>query len=304
MTACDAQPSASGDATPRLRGAALARVQGSEAEQRRLFDAEERLTADCMTDRGFTYRPNPWHGPSATPADDPRHGDDVRTRRRAGYGSASATGADGGDTGGDPNGVYVRSLARDRQRAYMSTLYGTAQHKVSAAVPGGGVTFMYGDGCNGGAQRRLYGDLRRWMVARLVVANLDSEINRRLLADRRVTRADAAWSRCMNDAGHSFPHPAKARAVALGGEKADERRRPARPAGKAAGPSRREIAIAVADAQCDRSVGRAKLIRSLDGHYRDQLARERAESINTYRELRGRALASLAASPERERHAA
>ncbi|GAA4685416.1 hypothetical protein [Streptomyces youssoufiensis] len=300
LAACSAQPTDVDDASPRLKGADLSRIQGSEAEQRRLFETEERLTADCMTDRGFRYRPNPWRGPSTAPADDPRDGDDVESRRRAGYGGASAVADEGESRGEDPNGVYVRSLARDRQKAYMGALYGTAHHKISAPVPGGGVTFMYGDGCNGKAQQRLYGDLRRWMVARLVVANLEPDINRRVLADRRVARADAAWSRCMNTAGHTFPNPAKARASALRGGEGDGQQPHAQRAGETARPSRREIAIAVADARCDKAVGRAKLIRSLDGHYRDQLAQERAETLNTYRELRGRALAALKASPGRE----
>ncbi len=160
---------------------------------------------------------------------------------------------------------------------------------------------MYGDGCNGEAQQRLYGDLRRWMVARLVVANLEPDINRGVLADRRVARADVAWSRCMRAAGHPFPNPAKARASALEGRQDDGREPPAQPAGESAGASRREVAIAVADARCDKVVGRAKLIRSLDAYYRDQLAQERAETLHTYRELRGRALAALTASLDRGR---
>ncbi len=126
LTACSAQPTDAGGAAPRLKGVYLARLQGSEAEQRRLFEAEERLTAGCMTERGFRYRSNPWRGPSAAPADDPRAGDDVESRRRAGYGGASAVAGEGRGGEEDPNGVYVRSLARDAQRAYMSAPYGTA----------------------------------------------------------------------------------------------------------------------------------------------------------------------------------
>ncbi|MEI5098240.1 hypothetical protein RB200_05760 [Streptomyces sp. PmtG] len=152
------------------------------------------------------------------------------------------------------------------------------------------MTFMYADGCNARAQERLYGDLKTWMVANLVAANLATDIDRYLLADPKVTSANDAWKRCMSGAGHSYPNPARARSAALDGYvrgrgSADEtRQRELR---------QREIKIAVADATCDKKTGRARLIRGLDPRYRERAARENAREIATYRERRDEALASL-----------
>ncbi|MFD9884552.1 hypothetical protein ACFWZT_24150 [Streptomyces alboflavus] len=272
-----------------LDRAALARVKGTEAQQKRLHAAQEQLIVRCMADRGFAYRPNPWFVPRAPSEDDPRKGDQVQRRRQVGYEAAAHLRKV--RLPADPNAAYVRSLAAAKRTSYTAALFGTLGHKVLAKLPDGSETYMYADGCNARALRDLYGDLRVWMRAQMVATNLDAEIDRRLLNDKRVTALDAPWSRCMAAAGHRYRDTSAARSAVFEGHDKALRQKSAR--GEAAA-QRRETAVAVADATCDASVGRARLVRSLDRHYREQVADDRAREIATYRSLRAKALSAVA----------
>lgn len=271
-----------------LDRAALARVKGTEAQQKRLHAAQERLIVRCMAGRGFSYRPNPWFVPRTPGEDDPRRGDQVERRRQVGYQAAAHLRKV--PLPADPNAAYVRSLSPAKQTSYTAALFGTIGQKVRAELPDGSETFMYKDGCNARSLNTLYGDLAVWMRAQMVATNLDGEIDRRLLDDKRVTALDAPWSRCMAAAGYRYRNTSAARSAVFDGYAKALREKTAR---DEAAAKRRETAVAVADATCDASVGRARLVRSLDRHYRKQVAADLAREITTYQSLRAKALLAL-----------
>ncbi|MFK4071788.1 hypothetical protein [Streptomyces sp. NPDC029674] len=297
VTSCSAQQDAAPPRSARharpavLDKAALARIEGTEAQRKRLHDAQERLIVRCMADRGFRYRSQPWFVPRTPGEDDPRRGDQVERRRQVGYQAAAHLRKP--RLPADPNAAYLRSLTAAKRTAYTAALYGTLGHKVLAELPDGSETFMYTDGCNARALQRLYGDLKVWMRAQMVATNLDGEIDGRLLEDKRVTALDAPWSRCMAAAGYRYRNTSEARSAVFDGYDKALRKKSAR--GEAAA-KRRERVVAVADATCDASVGRAELVRSLDRHYREQVADDRAREIAAYRSLRAKALRTYGTS--------
>lgn len=270
-----------------LKGSQLAQVRGSLSEQKRLFQAEQQLRSSCMSGRGEVYRPARWHAPAAPALHrDPRHADDVELRRRQGYGPADAVASP--PPGRDPNTTHLRSLSESGQERYGHALFGTPEHRISVRLPDGSVAYMNEDGCVAHAEKRLYGDLRTWLKAQMVAVNAETDVLRLITDSERLRRTDAPWRRCMQEFGYTYRTPDKAQAAAAAlREEADK--------GNDGAPSRasEDIAIAVADARCDRRVGRAALARSLDRHYRDQVARSRSDELTTYRTLRSEALASL-----------
>ncbi|CAL9549049.1 hypothetical protein [Streptomyces sp. enrichment culture] len=288
VTSCTAPEGGPPPAARRaVTGSQLAQVQGDAAEQKLLFDAEERMIATCMRERGRPYRPLAWHSRSPLPEEDPRNGDDVALRRRAGYGAAAAAAP---PPPADPNGDHMRSLPREQRARYGQALLGTAAHRIDVELPDG-VAFLNADGCIARAERRLYGDLATWLKAQMVVVNLEGEVSRRIFADKRVGRTVGPWRACMKAAGHAYSDPEAARAEFVEAYRASAERGAGRDG--TAQLRRREVRVAVADALCDRRVGRSRVIRLLDRKHRGELARERGQDIGTYRVLRERALARV-----------
>ncbi|CAM5345807.1 hypothetical protein GCM10010329_00110 [Streptomyces spiroverticillatus] len=286
VTACAAPadtPPTRSAARP-VTGADLAQARGGDAERRTLFDAEQRLTAACMRERGWSYQPLTWHADVPQPEADPRRADDVELRRRAGYGAAVPE-----RPSADPNGVRLRAMGKAQRERYGQALFGTPGHRIEVKLPDG-TAFMNTDGCIAQTENRLYGDLKVWLGAQMSVMNLEGEISRRNFADPQVERTVRPWRACMKEAGHTYPDPeaAKAAFVSAYGELAT---RAGRNPGGAQELRRREIRVAVADATCDRRVGRARTLRARDAAHRDEVARERAEALRTYRTLREQAAA-------------
>ncbi|MFF0067056.1 hypothetical protein ACFYRC_37280 [Streptomyces sp. NPDC005279] len=88
--------------------------------------------------------------------------------------------------------------AVDQQRV-ATALFGGGRAELSIALPTGYVVRAHTDGCLAAAQRRLYGDQRRWFRASVIVNNLKPEAahTHRSLAEVRVRhRAEIAdWQR-------------------------------------------------------------------------------------------------------------
>ncbi|MFD6278187.1 hypothetical protein ACFWFI_21875 [Streptomyces sp. NPDC060209] len=83
------------------------------------------------------------------------------------------------------------SPSPDRASRISDALFGTGRAELSLTLPGGHVISQHTDGCLAAAQRRLYGDQRRWFRVSTSMANLRSAAP---LADRteyRLLREDA-----------------------------------------------------------------------------------------------------------------
>ncbi|MFF0740179.1 hypothetical protein ACFYVL_07230 [Streptomyces sp. NPDC004111] len=80
-----------------------------------------------------------------------------------------------------------------QERRISDALFGTGRAELSLTLPSGQVIRQHSDGCLAAAQRRLYGDQRRWFLVSTRVnnlrssphANADSTADGRLRADHR-----------------------------------------------------------------------------------------------------------------------
>lgn len=188
----------------------------TSAEELRISDAEQRLITQCMNRQGFSY----WEWDPLTLEEGRPVGyvqDDVAWARKHGYGSridAKATWA----RMHNPNGVYRRTLSKDRGRAYDEALDGGPDSPVLIAkVPGGGTMRRRVGGCASQAQERLYGDLRTWFRVDKIADNLRPLYVPQLLSDQRFRQALGLWSACVRRAGHRYADPGEARDTARKG---------------------------------------------------------------------------------------
>ncbi|MFD7607693.1 hypothetical protein ACFWAN_46170 [Streptomyces mirabilis] len=266
----------------------LERLRGTPTERKRLFEAQEHAIAVCMARRGWPYQPVAWHPAKgdATAARELALGDDIPLHRRFGYGITTVRTS----KPTDPNAVYTASLSRQRQERYSGALFGTPAHRLDARLPTGEVTFVYTDGCTALADERLFGNLKKWLVADTTVVNLPAEVDNRVRAARELAATEKPWSDCMASHGLRFNSPDDARnrivRVASGQQTMSrtdvERLR------------QREISQATVDATCDRAVGRSRVARLLIGREVRRTIGDRAPEISAYRALVRQALTTIA----------
>jgi hypothetical protein len=157
-----------------------------------LHTAEERLIADCMRGKGFTYRPQPL--PTG------RNRLDVNPyllltdeeARQDGFGEtgsvlrARRTAADG-------------NARQESDARWKAALLGTEKHRVYVRLPGKLEYFYNTDSCVSAADTGLYGpDYQRLYNTFQVLAG---RVVDRVTGDARYRAALRRWQSCMHDAG-------------------------------------------------------------------------------------------------------
>ncbi|HET6550800.1 MAG TPA: hypothetical protein VFG79_20220, partial [Solirubrobacter sp.] len=179
------------------------------------------------------------------------------------------------ERGADPQTRFFEALPARRRAAALAALNGARPVGLRAVMPGGGVLQRSDHGCTSAAERRLYGNLRRWYRISRSTDELREVWTARVLTDSRYRAGVRRWAACMRRRGRPYRTPAAARARALA---------PGAPPGLA-------TRIAVAEARCAHRSRLAATARRLDAAYR---RRVRA----SYRtQLRARARMERAALP-------
>ncbi|MER5928892.1 hypothetical protein [Streptomyces sp. NPDC002054] len=250
------------------------------AELRTLERAEQVLIGRCLRAQQFAYvEPEPEAGAETDARRFPYVVDDIAWARSHGYGLEQDRRI-AARKEADPNARYFRSLSPERRKAALAALNGPRPVGLSVGMPGGGVASASDSGCTAGAQRSLYGDLRSWFAARLVVANLAPLYVPKVREDRRFRQAEAAWARCMAGQGHRLAGPHESRQALSGLVRGLPPAR-ARVA---------EIRLAVAEAECARDSGLAKTAAALDAQYGAEVRLRYGEQITTRLRLQRSAL--------------
>ncbi|MEV5952344.1 hypothetical protein AB0M11_00960 [Streptomyces sp. NPDC051987] len=252
------------------------------AEDLRVSDAEQRLVARCMARHGFRY----WTDPPLSLTESRPLGyvqDDVRWARAHGYGSRITAKEDRARLH-NPNSAYRKGLTAARRAAYDTALDGGRQAELLRTdIPGGGRVSKQTGGCDGEAERRLYGDPATWFRLDTTASNLRPLYVGKLLHDPRFTAAVHAWSACMRRAGHPYHDPDAARQAT--------REHPAlRTRAEEARDFAAEVRIAVADATCAREVSLRSVGQDREAHYLAQLDGEYGARLDAYRQVRLKAL--------------
>ncbi|MGV4888604.1 hypothetical protein ACSR0Z_18745 [Streptomyces viridosporus] len=249
------------------------------AEEVLVEKAEQLLVEECMEKAGFRF----WV--TEVESVESRKGsvfvlDDVDWAKEHGYGGRFRRDAEEARRNG-PNGTYANSLTQEERARYRAVLDGTpSSGMLSVALPGGGTVRTPRDSCHARAKGRLYGDFKTWFRVEKIATNLTPLYVPALTADKRFTKALAAWSRCMDGRGRNYSDPFEIRAEldlltdGLSGAAAHAV----------------EVGLAVDEAECAEESSLADTARALEDEYRAQKTRRYGEEIAAFQRMRLTAL--------------
>ncbi|MEV0269728.1 hypothetical protein AB0H43_13190 [Hamadaea sp. NPDC050747] len=236
-----------------------------------LYAAEDVLLGQCLRRHGYAYQPQkpdaamrPWNLPYVV--------DDLSWARSRGLGltdrarTAAARRA-------NPNQRYLESLPNDRRQAYTTWMYGAAPVGMSAPNPAGHTVTQNPGSCQSKAQDELYGDVRRWFRARVIVENLPALYLRKVYDDPRYIAAQSAWSTCMGGHGYQVSRPSELRETVT------------EPAPEQTTPSADEIAAAVAEATCAQETGFGAQARAVQNELSTAAATRFQADVDSYHRL-------------------
>jgi hypothetical protein len=253
--------------------------QLTDAEQSRISDAQQRLIGACMRRQGFEF----WEAERLSLQESRTLGyvlDDVAWARKYGYGSRLRA-KDAAARAANPNLAYRKSLSEQRRHAYDDALDGGLDVPViSVKIPGGGTVSKQMGGCAAESEKKLYGDPQEWFRAEKTSGHLRSLYVPKVLADKRFSAAQDAWSHCMKKAGYDYRDPGASRQAAIA--RSD----------RAAEPKvfEAERKLAVADATCVRATDLRSIGEERERHYVAQLRDRYGDALDTYFRLQHQAL--------------
>lgn len=200
----------------------------SADEQRQVIhDATQAEIERCMSAAGFTYVPI-----VRVPDVDflgKRYGVDPSTAAEIGFGSLDP---DNDDAVLDPN-TYNNA----DNPAYLTALFGDEETLVASDDTTLPILFAINNGCVGDAQREVYGDVETMIEFNeldYLVQTIDGDSYREALGSDDVVGALDEWTTCLADRGFAY----ESRNALLMEDWPEPR------------PNEREIAVAVADAEC------------------------------------------------------
>jgi hypothetical protein len=284
LAGCTAATDAAHRASPAARTeATTAGEKLTYAQDLRISDAEQHLITVCMRKHGFRYgEAKPLSLEESRPVGYVQ--DDVGWARSHGYGSRITAKEDRARLR-NPNIAYRESLSRSRQKAFDIAMDGGRDAVLlKSPTPSGGTITKQSGGCARQAEKMLYGDPAAWFRSDVAVRNLRPLYVGKLLGDKEFKSAVAAWSRCMNKAGHPFPDPDAARRSTRAPSARQTRAEEARTFAN-------ETRIAVADATCARSVSLRSIGERREAHYVGELAKKYGHALDAHLRMQRNALA-------------
>ena len=200
------------DGRPRTLEEALGFDEASMQEREAKVQEQVRR---CMKAQGFDYVPMDPSQQKLVRIGPGGGNDDRGFRRTKGYGVSTVLGVAAGEQGlaSDPNERIRQSLSEEDRKAYDRALFGQA---ATGGGPVGGIIIREEPGPAGGgadAGGQLEGGCFQSANRKVGGGNLErlgpklEELEERINGDPRLVKADAAWSRCMAEAGHRYERP-------------------------------------------------------------------------------------------------
>lgn len=261
-----------------------------------LVAAENELTSRCMTAQGFRYVAiSPFDYPDVSK---PRGATDTQLADRSyrdvhGYGIGEHLDASNkGDEEGAvlaaalPNKRIYDALSTDQRLAYNRAIAGSGKKDVSVTLPGGMTMAQSTDGCTAEARKQIYGDLERHLRLSSTVNHLRSERDQRVGSDKAVESVRSAWSDCMKEKQVMVESPddLKSKVAETYHGKGI---RSATQFASASGQSvfLEEKRLAIADFDCDQSVGYSKVFQERRSVLEGKVIGDREGEIFAYHEL-------------------
>jgi hypothetical protein len=208
-----------------------------------LNSANNALTEECMQAHGFQYPSDAL--PDPPPPEDEAATVDMPRRRQAGYGIAAEldpTPAPADAVSSVDN--YVNGLPVNRQDLFHRTLFGSDQDRTTIDLPDGSTVVVHAKGCEADSRRALAGDVTTWARLTYVPEQLGNRLAEKLTASAAYLAATDRWRSCM--AARRFPYHTTEQAQ-------DALRTRYRHSGPTPEAREAEVAVAIADGECELS---------------------------------------------------
>ncbi|GCE75818.1 hypothetical protein [Cellulomonas biazotea] len=186
--------------------------QPDEAESQEQARRAEEVTAACMQEQGFEYRPQDVSAMFAEPADDGMPDwDSLEFAEQYGYGATTGEEMSQGQSAEewvDPNADYVATMSEGEQQAYYAALYGEPQESTGEEEEVVEYDWTQA-GCQGKAQHEVYEEGQVWgdPAYKDLMDELSEIYNTDTASDERLVAVGKAWSQCMADEGLDFEDP-------------------------------------------------------------------------------------------------
>ncbi|MDX3224164.1 hypothetical protein [Streptomyces sp. ME19-01-6] len=228
---------------------------------------QQRLAVACMARLGFSYAPPQ---PGLHP---PASANDSNMPRR--YGITDRQEAQKWGYHVPPRGAQDAPSSTPMSKAEHEALTGSPDAPRPGASPGGGKNGIPKGGCMGEARRKLDADFTNTMADRLNKESFD-----KTLQDPAVKAVEKRWSACMKDKGYTAGDPYDVTDV----------NKPA--AGPT--PSKKEIAVALADIDCKDSTGLVGKMFAVETQIQRGLIEDNQLALNSERKKISAALRASA----------
>jgi hypothetical protein len=259
----------------------------SDSDERTLWEGQRKIIRSCMMTRGIDFTFPSWEASKGKQVQEERLSAAVSDKAAAfanprwakvhGYGfNAQALQVYRGQHLGPETGETLEPETN-------AALYGPKDGPSETINLGNGKGKLgFGTtGCFADAQRRLYGDLRRFEELNFTTSNLAADLHAQVVADPAVSEALTKWRSCMSSHGWAAfqqQEDAYARVFEAYYSGADDARR-------------LEFSIAPADAQCTVSSGYGTAVPSAEATVAARARQSLNATILAFLEIRRHALA-------------
>lgn len=232
--------------------------------------AQQRLAVSCMARLGFSYHP-PQLG-----LHPPASANDSNMPRR--YGISDRAEAQVWGYHVPPRGTQSAPSAEQITPAEHEALTGSAQAPSPGATQGGGKNGIPKGGCVGQARRMLNAD---FVETETEASKLNRESLDKMLQDPAVERVERQWSACMKSKGYRAGTPYDVTDT--------------NPPADGDTPSKKEIAVALADIDCKASTGLIAKMFAVESGIQRGLIEDHQLALNDERKKIDAALRASAA---------
>lgn len=275
---CSGAP-ASSPAMVKLSSAEIAVLTGSVSPviTAELGNAHEVLVQRCMQSKGLAYYPHFVTTAGVTGQQQvpgvPGAAISLAARETDGYGFYSqvmqARANPGGGQGSFREETYADSLTGAAGRRYRLALDGPDSQRITVTLPGDGTASLLTGGCEGAANRQLYGSVANTAQVTTGYSLLYDGFYTTVVSDPKFTAVVARWSSCMSSRGLKYSTPTTL-------SNSLYRRIYTNPA-----PAARdlEIRVAVADYQCAKAVNLVATARRLESEHAQYMSRPLAQYL-------------------------
>ncbi|MEU0099247.1 hypothetical protein [Streptomyces sp. NPDC006267] len=263
----------------------------SADETTRLHDTVQRAVAECMDDRGFTYRLQPARSDRRAAETSPYGLLSAAVSRADGYGVVGGLLSGGEAAPSDANAAAVAGLGEEQGKRWREALLGREKDMREVLVPDGPTLRYSPSSCEVRGREEVYG--KGWDVVLFTVETAANGVVEAVEEDAGYRASLRDWSACMAERGHDFPDLRAPRAEFAA--RAERAKSPAEL--RALGEE--EIETASRDHACERNVRLHEATAEAQKRVeREELRRtpELAEQLDRIRDMKRTALRTARAS--------